>query len=123
MKTLLELSREIQKDPANSTVLINTFRTTSSEVREFLLTLHKVPVYIVPALIETFAAKHIEYEPKTLRDLMVSRRFIGSLFVLREDDSDWSYQGVSANGKPMARPFNSDIIVEMDEDKEIKYVF
>jgi len=68
-----------------------SFRTTSSEIREFLFSLHSVPVYIVPALIETFAGKHRENEPKTIGDLMSSDVHVGTMFVLVEDGSDWTY--------------------------------
>jgi hypothetical protein len=77
----------------------------------------------VPALIETFALKHRENDPKTVRDLMISDRYIGSLFVLVEDGSDWSYQGISTSGKPMGRPINSALIMELDPEKEINHVF
>jgi len=100
-----------------------SFRTTSSEIREFLFSLHSVPVYIVPALLETFAGKHRENEPKTIRDLMTSDAHLGTLFALIEDGSDWSYQGISTSGKPMCRPFNSDLLMELDPEKDIKYVF
>jgi hypothetical protein len=76
----------------------------------------------VPALLETFAMKHRENEPKTVRDLMHPSH-VGSLFVIIEDQSDWTYLGISTSGKPLCRPFNSDMIMEIDPDKEIKYVF
>jgi hypothetical protein len=85
--------------------------------------MRQVPVYIVPALIETFAFKHRENDPKTIRDLMQSSSYVGSLFVMIEDESDWSYVGISTSGKPLCRPFNSDLILEQDPDKAIKYVF
>jgi hypothetical protein len=76
----------------------------------------------VPALLETFAMKHRENEPKIVRDLMHPSH-VGSLFVIIEDQSDWTYVGISTSGKPLCRPFNSDIIMEIDPEKEIKYVF
>ena len=103
--------------------LLTTFRTTSREVREFLFSLQSVPVYIVPALIETFSAKHCENEPTKIRDLMDGDRFLGSFFVLVEDGSDWVYSGMSTSGKPLARPINSALIMEQDPDKDIRFVF
>ncbi len=100
-----------------------SFRTTSTEVRDFLFSLHQVPVYIVPALIDTFAVKHRENEPKTIRDLMSTDAHLGTLFVLVEDGSDWTYQGISTSGKPLCRPFNSALLMELDPNKAIKYVF
>lgn len=123
MKTLGELARDIQNSPHQAHDLLMGFRTTSHEVREFLFGIKNVPVYLLPALIETFAMKHREDDPKTIRDLMQSAKYVGSLFVLVEDDSDWSYVGISTFGKPLCRPYNSDIIVELDPDKSIKYVF
>jgi hypothetical protein len=85
--------------------------------------MRQVPAYIVPALIETFAINHRENDPKTIRDLMTSEIYIGSMFVLKDDLSDWSYQGVSTSGKPMCRPINSALIMELDPEKEITHVF
>lgn len=81
------------------------------------------PVYMIPALIQTFYSNHRENEPKTVRDLMTSDRYLGSLFVIREDASDWSYVGISTSGKPLARPINSALVMELDPEKEIKHVF
>ncbi len=123
MKTLHQLAEEIQENPNKAPELLTSFRTTSSEVRDFLFGLHQVPVYLVPALIKTFAINHRESVPKTIRDLMTSDRYVGSLFVLVEDSSDWSYQGISTSGKPMGRPINSALIMELDPEKEINHVF
>ncbi len=117
------MAREIQENPDKAKELLSSFRTTSSEVREFLFSLQQVPVYIIPALIETFASKHRENEPKTIRDLMTSSSYVGSLFVISEDRSDWSYVGVSTSGKPLGRPTNSELVMELDPEKEIRYVF
>lgn len=103
--------------------LLTTFRTTSREVREFLFSLQSVPVYIVPALIVTFSDKHRENDPTTIKDLMNEDRYLGSYFVLVEDGSDWVYLGISTSGKPLSRPINSALIMELDSEKEIKYVF
>jgi len=81
------------------------------------------PIYMIPALIQTFAVNHREHEPKTVRDLMTSDRYLGSFFVMHEDASDWSYVGISTSGKPLARPINSALVMELDPEKEIKYVF
>ena len=123
MKTLPELAKEISKNPDQIVELLTTFRTTSREVREFLFSLQSVPVYIVPALIETFSAKHCENEPTKIRDLMDGNKFLGSFFVLVEDGSDWVYAGMSTSGKPLARPINSALIMEQDPDKDIRFVF
>lgn len=61
--------------------------------------------------------------PKNLKDLMLDRDNIGTQFVLVRDDSDWTYLGVSINAKPMCRPFNSDITIELNEEDEIKWTF
>lgn len=122
MRTLRELAKEIQDNPNQISELLTSFRTTSTEVRDFLFSLRQVPPYIVPALLETFAMKHRENEPKTVRDLMHPSH-VGSLFVIVEDQSDWTYVGISTSGKPLCRPFNSDMIMELDPEKEIKYVF
>lgn len=103
--------------------LLTSFRTTSSEIRDFLFSMQSTPVYMVPALILTFVRNHRESDPKTVRDLMASDRYLGNMFVLCEDSSDWSFVGVSTSGKPLARPINSSLVMELDPDKEIKYVF
>ena len=123
MKTLMDLSQEIQKDLKNTSVLLDSFRTTSPETRDFLFSLKRVPPYIVPALLETFAIKHREGEPKFIGDMMSNDTHIGALFVICEDLTDWTYQGISVNGKPMGRPINSALIMELDPAKEIRYVF
>lgn len=123
MKTLQQLAEEIQNNPEKVMELLTSFRTTSSEIRDFLFSMQSIPAYMVPALILTFAKNHRENDPKTVRDLMVSDRFLGSLFVLSEDSSDWSYVGVSTSGKPLARPINSALVMELDPEKEITHVF
>ena len=122
MKTLKELSKEIQDNPNQISELLTSFRTTSTEIRDFLFSMRQVPVYIVPALINTFALKHRESDPKIIRDLM-HPSYVGSLFVVIEDRSDWTYVGISTSGKPLCRPFNSEIVMELDPEKEIRYVF
>lgn len=119
----MDLSKEIQEDFKKTTDLLDSFRTTSQEVRDFLFSLKKVPPYIVPALLETFAIKHREGEPKTVGQLMSNSTHLGAFFVLCEDGTDWSYVGISSNGKAMGRPFNSDQVMELDSAKEIRYVF
>lgn len=123
MKTLIDLANEIQNDPKNVLPLLASFRTTSSEVRSFLFSLHDVPPYIVPALLRTFALNHRETEPKIIKDLIDSNKHLGAMFVLLEDGSDWTYQGVSSSGKALCRPFNSPLLMEISSEKEIKYVF
>jgi hypothetical protein len=103
--------------------LIESFEAENEATRTFLDSIKKNVVYVIPVLIETFAEKYRYDNPKKLRDLMTNRSYIGSLFVLVNDSSDWTYVGVSVNGKPMARPINSDMICELDEDEEIKWVF
>lgn len=122
MRTLKDLAIKIQQNPAQITELLTGFRTSSTEIRDFLFSMRQVPVYIVPALIHTFAEKHRENDPQTIRDLM-HLSYIGSMFFLVEDGSDWTYVGVSTSGKPLCRPFNSAMILELDPDKSIKYVF
>lgn len=80
-------------------------------------------VYVIPALIETFAEKYRYHDPKTLRELMESRSNIGALFVLVNDQTDWTYVGISTNGKPMARLINSHLVLELDPNEEIRWVF
>lgn len=123
MKTLSQLAEEIQNNPEKVVELLTSFRTTSSEIRDFLFSMQSTPVYMVPALILTFVRNHRESDPKTVRDLMASDRYLGNMFVLCEDSSDWSFVGVSTSGKPLARPINSSLVMELDPDKEIKYVF
>lgn len=123
MKTLKELSKEIQSNPDKTSDLLSSFRTTSKEVRDFLFSLTQVPEYIVPALIETFDKGFKENHPQTLRDLMEHSAHLGSLFVLCEDDTDWQYLGKSPSGKAMCRPFNSELVLEISPDKSIKYIF
>jgi len=123
MKTLQQLAEEIQNNPENTISLLTSFRTTSSEIRDFLFSMQTTPAYMVPALIKTFAINHRENDPKTVRDLMTGERYIGSLFVMCEDLSDWSFVGISTSGKPLARPINSALVMELDPEKEIKYVF
>lgn len=123
MKTLIDLANEIQNDPKNVLPLLASFRTTSSEVRSFLFSLHDVPAYIVPALLRTFASNHRESEPKTIKDMMDCNTHLGAMFVLVEDSTDWTYQGISSSGKALCRPFNSSMLIELDPSKEIKYVF
>ena len=103
--------------------LLTSFRTTSKEVREFLFSLQSLPVYLVPALIETFSLKHRENDPKLISDLMCGDRYLGSFFVICEDSSDWTYLGVSTSGKPLGRPINSALVMELDPEKEIRFVF
>jgi len=57
MKTLHELSKEIQQHPDRKNELLASFRTNESDIRHFLFSLQEVDAYIVPALLETFAVK------------------------------------------------------------------
>jgi hypothetical protein len=123
MKTLRQLAQEIQRNPDQCYELLGSFRTTSKEVRDFLFAMQGTPVYLIPALIETFSLKHRESDPKTVGELMNSKGHIGSIFVLVEDGSDWHYVGSSLDGHPLCRPFNSELVMELDPSKEIKYVF
>jgi hypothetical protein len=123
MKTLKELAKEIQENPDKLHDLLNSFRTTSTEIRSFLFSLHDMPVYLVPALIETFALRYRSTDPKTLKDLIGVSYFLGALFTLCEDNTDWTYLGVSSSGKPLCRPINSELVIELDPDKAIKNVF
>lgn len=123
MKTLQNLAKEIQENPHQCSELLGSFRTTSKEVREFLFAMTTTPVYMVPALLETFALRHRENDPKTVGDLMGNRNHVGCIFVLEEDGSDWNYVGSSTSKKPLCRPFNSDLVMELDPDKRIRYVF
>jgi hypothetical protein len=54
---------------------------------------------------------------------MLDRSNIGTMFVLVKDGTDWTYQGLSLRGKPLCRPINSDIIIELDEEDQIKWTF
>ena len=123
MKTLIDLAKEVQNDPANVTSILSSFRTTSSEVKLFLLSLQSVPPYMVPALLRTFAANHREDEPKFVSDLMAQNRFMDCFFTLTEDGTDWTYLGVSSNGKALCRPINSNLVMEINAEKQIKYAF
>lgn len=62
-------------------------------------------------------------QPEKLKDLMIDRSNIGTMFVLVKDGTDWTYQGLSLKGKPLCRPINSDIIIELDEEDQIKWTF
>lgn len=123
MMDLYELSRNIQKNPENYREQIELFKADNQEIRNFLDSIKNNVVYVIPALIETFANKYRYDNPKTLKDLMISRNYIGSLFVMVSDSSDWTYAGISVNGKPLARPINSDMVIELDEKDEIKWIF
>ncbi len=103
--------------------MIDSFKTDTKEIRLFLDSIRSNVVYVIPALIETFAEKYRYHDPKTLKELMDSESNIGSLFVLVNDQSDWTYVGVSTNGKPMARLINSDLVLELNPDEEIRWVF
>lgn len=85
--------------------------------------MQSTPVYLVPALILTFARNHRENDPKTVRDLMVSDRFVGSLFVMSHDMSDWKYLGIDTSGKPQGQPINTCLVIDLDPEKEITHVF
>lgn len=123
MKTLQELADEIKKAPEKVTELLTSFRTASTEVRDFLFSLQQVPVYMVPALIETFTTNHRENRPTKIADLMDSMSYVGSIFVLCEDETDWTYEGKTPSGKAMCRPLNSQFLLELSPEKEIKHVF
>lgn len=120
---LKQLSLEIQKSPQDYHYLIDNFKTDSKELRDFLDSLKSTVVYVVPSLIEHFNNSYQNKSTKTLKDLMVDRENIGTQFVLSKDDTNWTYLGVSVNAKPMCRPVNSDITIELDDQDEIKWIF
>lgn len=123
MMSLRDLAVAIKSNPENIKDLLASFRTTSEEVRNFVLTLNSIPSYIVPDMIYFFSNKHIENEPRLVIDLMSQNRFIDCFFTLIEDGTDWTYLGVSPNGKALCRPINSHLVLEINPEKEIKYAF
>jgi hypothetical protein len=117
------LAQQIQRNPELKDQLLDSYETDSKEVRDFLDSLKTVVVYVVPALLEAFSTKHQEvHSPKSLKDFMIDRTFIGTLF-FDPNELLWTYVGVSANGKPLCRPENSDIVQELNDDLVVKWLF
>ncbi len=123
MMNLKDLAVAIKLNPENIKDLLASFRTTSEEVRKFVLTLNSIPSYIVPDMIYFFANKHIENEPRTIHELMSQGKYLDCMFTLTEDGTDWTYLGVSPNGKALCRPINSHLVLEINTEKGIKYAF
>jgi hypothetical protein len=121
--TLFQLSKSVKSNPHKINELLASFKTNSTEVRNFLFSLQDLPPYIVPHLLATFATYHRENDPKKVSSLMSSSRHLGCVFVLAADGSDWVFVGVSTSGKPLGRPIASDLIMELDPEAEINYVF
>jgi hypothetical protein len=102
---------------------LNSYKTDSQEVRDFLNSLKNVVVYVVPALIDAFSVKHQEKTaPDTLQKLMSDRSYLNSLFV-DSDGLGWSYLGISSNGLPLCRADNSELILELPINTQIKWLF
>ena len=117
------LANQIQRNPELKDQLLDSYETDSKEIRDFLDSLKNVVVYVVPALLEAFSSKHQEVNaPRTLKDFMIDRTFIGTLF-FDPNELLWSYVGVSSNGKPLCRPENSDIVQELNDDLILKWLF
>lgn len=126
MKTLTQLSKEIQENPERAQELLVTFQTNHSEIRSFLFSLQELPVYIVPALIESFATKFRGDDPKTLDELVRQTWGVNALFTVSDRDGfniNYTYVGLSTSGKALCRPDNSNLVIELNLDTEIKNVF
>ena len=123
-KTLLELAKEIELFPERAQKLLSSFEGNTPEEAAFAKSLTNLPAYAITPLLHTFSQYSSPNSiPTKLSDLMKKQSHIGSIFVLVEDNTDWTYQGISASGKPLCRPFNSQHLLELDKDAKIKYVF
>jgi len=120
--TLTQLALAIQSKPESAPNLLEDFKAETKAIQDFIDSLKPLPVYIVPGLINVFTTKYREAEPKTLRDLMNGKNYIGALFA-DMDGVGWSYLGISVNGKPMCRPDNSMVVFELEASQKIKWLF
>lgn len=118
-----ELALQIQRNPDQKDQLLDSYKTDSQEVRDFLDSLKGVVVYVVPALLDAFSIKHVpEDQPKTLEMLMTDKSFVGTLFY---DDKEtlWQYLGVSTNGFPLCRIDSTMLVHELPKSFPIKWLF
>jgi hypothetical protein len=120
--TLKELAMMIQQDPQRVDVLLKTFKAENQQTQDFINSLIPLPVYIVPGMLEAFAQKYRETEPKKISDLMAKSSYIDSMFCIA-DGGSFRYLGISINGLPMCRMDNSHLVLEADKDTPIKWVF
>jgi hypothetical protein len=123
MKTLHDLSKEIQQHPDRKNELLASFRTSESDIRHFLFSLQEVDVYIVPALLETFAVKWKgSDQPAVIKDFIDKPWALGAVFDDIEGNG-YTFCGVTSSGKAMCRPDNTNLVVELDVNMAVKNVF
>ena len=117
------LALAIQKEPNRRDELLDSFKTDSKEVRDFLDSLKSVVVYVVPSLIEAFSVKHCDKQaPKYLSDLMLDDSYRGTLFNDENDDL-WQYLGKNGDGNPVCRLDRLHVIHALPADFRIKWLF
>lgn len=123
MNDLLELSKKIQACPDHCKTLIKEFQTSDEKIKAFVYSLNYIEPFLVPAFIETFVKSQPSELPRTIGELAESKTHLGAIFVLCEDNTDWTYEGVNSNGEIMCRTFNSPLLIPMNPEHKIEYVF
>lgn len=124
MKTLKKLAEEIEQSPNEYQELLSSFRTTNSELRNFLSsmrTMHRDNVSIIPSLIKVFGKHLKEYDPETLGDLAEVAK-PGTMFATL-DGGDYSLIGKVDGGMIQIKENNTGHIEELPGQTRIKWVF
>jgi hypothetical protein len=99
MMTLLELAKEIQKNPEDLRHLLNSFRTTDADLRLFLLSLKELPASMAPELIRTFYREQEKTTYKTFMDV-IKNDPAGTIFEVVDSGISYSWSGFNKDSEP-----------------------
>lgn len=121
MKDYLVLANQVENNPEKKNQLLDSFRTTNAEFRQFLFSLKDVNELIVPALIRTFGAQIEQLQIKTVKDV-AQNSDVGTIFELT-DGGSYKFTGFSLEGYPTFVKLGTKDHVELDITKEVKWLF
>ena len=121
MKDYQVLANQVENNPEKKNQLLDSFRTTNAEFRQFLFSLKDVNELIVPALIRAFGIEQEKLQIKTVKDLAFSED-VGTIFELSEGGS-FKFTGFSEEGNPTFVKLGSKDQIGLDLDQEIKWLF
>jgi hypothetical protein len=125
MKTLKKLAEEIQKSPSDYKTLLGSFKTKDPDLQKFLasmIELDRTTVIAIPAMINAFGKSYKQYdEPKTLGDL-VEVAEINTYFVT-QDGEDYALAGAPTGNTIPCKEINTGLIMDLDKDTLIKWIF